>query len=41
MKGDQSNWSKFSLGKEDREKQNPKCEDKSINRDFALLVKTQ
>jgi hypothetical protein len=40
MKGNQSNWSKLSLQKEDKEKQNPMDEGKGINRDFVFPVKT-
>ena len=41
MKGDHSHWSKLSLGKEERKKQNPSYEGKGINRDFILPIKTQ
>jgi len=41
MNGGQSNWIKLSLGKVEREKQNPRCEGKGINRTFILPIKMQ
>jgi hypothetical protein len=41
MKGDQSSWSNLSLGKQERQTQNPKVEGKGIHMDSVLPVKTQ